>query len=119
MKCEACGTEMVGYSDLMYTSIPPQYKYRCPKCGTISFSSEVPDNPCDANEMETNEGTVKYTKVWKINGKLVVADGVHEAINTYTTWYKERCWGAVEIPRIKEVVLVEDDEPLYGALIRY
>lgn len=30
---------------------------------------------------------ISYTKVWNIDGKLVVAKTLHEAISTYQSWY--------------------------------
>lgn len=38
MKCEKCGTTMVGETDKVYTSDPPMYGYKCPKCGNYQYS---------------------------------------------------------------------------------
>ena len=36
-KCSYCGTKMVADTSEVYTSNPPQYKYRCPKCGNVEY----------------------------------------------------------------------------------
>ena len=41
-KCKYCGSDAVAHTDVVLTSIPPQYNVDCPKCGRIyMFCSEV------------------------------------------------------------------------------
>lgn len=37
MKCKNCGTEMLVDTSVVYTSNPPMYKWKCPKCGCEEF----------------------------------------------------------------------------------
>lgn len=37
MKCKHCNTEMVKDENNIYLSNPPQYKYTCPKCGSVGY----------------------------------------------------------------------------------
>lgn len=41
-KCKYCGSDAIAYTNVILTSIPPQYNVDCPKCGRIyMFCSEV------------------------------------------------------------------------------
>ena len=35
--CEKCGAKAEVDDLLVYTSIPPQYQYKCPKCGEVGY----------------------------------------------------------------------------------
>ena len=41
-KCPKCGATMVRDDEIVYTSLPPQYRYTCPKCGEVEFDTEPP-----------------------------------------------------------------------------
>lgn len=40
MKCKHCNTEMLKDENNIYLSNPPQYKYTCPRCGSIEYGYE-------------------------------------------------------------------------------
>ena len=60
-KCSNCGAKMVADTSQVFTSYPPQYLYRCPKCGNSEYGLCSEDNSFE--ETETNE-TVKDTTNW-------------------------------------------------------
>ena len=35
--CKLCGARAEVDTSLVYTSIPPQYRYTCPKCGSVGY----------------------------------------------------------------------------------
>lgn len=35
--CEKCGALAEVDASLVYTSIPPKYRYTCPKCGSVGY----------------------------------------------------------------------------------
>ena len=39
MICKKCGTKMEMERDKVYTSLPPQYGFKCPKCGAFEYST--------------------------------------------------------------------------------
>ena len=43
--CPRCKERMVRDDSKVYTSMPPQYGYNCPKCGTMEFDTVMYDNP--------------------------------------------------------------------------
>lgn len=43
--CPRCKSRMIRDDSKVYTSIPPQYGYNCPKCGTTEFDIVIYDNP--------------------------------------------------------------------------
>lgn len=43
--CPHCKERMVRDDSKVYTSMPPQYGYNCPKCGTMEFDTVMYDNP--------------------------------------------------------------------------
>ena len=43
--CPRCKERMVRDDSKVYTSMPPQYGYECPKCGEIEFDTTMYDNP--------------------------------------------------------------------------
>lgn len=43
--CPRCKERMVRDDSKVYTSIPPQYGYECPKCGEMEFDTVMYDNP--------------------------------------------------------------------------
>lgn len=42
MNCLKCGCLMGRADNNVYLSMPVKYLYKCPKCGKLEFSSEVP-----------------------------------------------------------------------------
>ena len=42
MKCSDCNCEMEAADNLVYASYPPKYLWKCPKCGKLEFSTEMP-----------------------------------------------------------------------------
>lgn len=42
MKCSDFGSEMEAADNLMYTSYPPKYLWKCHKWGKLEFSTEMP-----------------------------------------------------------------------------
>lgn len=64
-KCPKCGAIMERDESLVLTSIPPKYRYFCPKCGEIEADTYPPTtntlSPYDAVKQElTLEDLVKY-----------------------------------------------------------
>jgi hypothetical protein len=43
--CPHCKSRMIRDDSKVYTSMPPQYGYNCPKCGTMEFDTVMYDNP--------------------------------------------------------------------------
>ena len=43
--CPRCKERMVRDDSKVYTSMPPQYGYECPKCGKMEFDTIMYDNP--------------------------------------------------------------------------
>jgi hypothetical protein len=43
--CPHCKERMVRDDSKVYTSMPPQYGYNCPKCGAMEFDTVMYDNP--------------------------------------------------------------------------
>lgn len=43
--CPHCKSRMIRDDSKVYTSMPPQYGYNCPKCGTMEFDTIWYDNP--------------------------------------------------------------------------
>ena len=43
--CPRCKERMVRDDSKVYTSMPPQYGYKCPKCGEVEFDTVIYDNP--------------------------------------------------------------------------
>lgn len=43
--CPHCKSRMIRDDSKVYTSMPPQYGYNCPKCGTMEFDTIMYDNP--------------------------------------------------------------------------
>lgn len=60
-KCSKCGAKMIADKSQVLTSHPPQYIYKCPKCGNTECGFCSEDDPTE--EAETNE-TVKDTTNW-------------------------------------------------------
>lgn len=60
--CPYCKERMVRDESKVYTSIPPQYEYKCPKCGTMEFDTVMYDNP----EMEEQISADKVEPKFKI-----------------------------------------------------
>lgn len=60
-KCSKCGAKMIADRSQVFTSYPPQYMYRCPKCGNTEYGLCSEDDIDE--ETETNE-TVKDTTNW-------------------------------------------------------
>ena len=40
MICPKCGEKMILDEGKVYTSIPPKYGYKCPKCGNYEYSTK-------------------------------------------------------------------------------
>ena len=51
--CPRCKSRMIRDDSKVYTSMPPQYGYECPKCGEMEFDTVKYDNP----EMEEQKLT--------------------------------------------------------------
>ena len=56
--CPHCKSRMIRDDSKVYTSMPPQYGYNCPKCGTIEFDTTMYDSP----EMEEQKPALRITK---------------------------------------------------------
>jgi len=42
VRCKYCNSEAIAHTDVVLTSIPPQYNVDCPKCGRVyMFCSEI------------------------------------------------------------------------------
>lgn len=60
-KCSKCGAKMIVDISQLFTSYPPQYMYRCTKCGNIEYEFCSEDDSFE--EIETNE-SVKGITNW-------------------------------------------------------
>lgn len=107
--CPRCKERMVRDDSKVYTSMPPQYGYECPKCGEIEFDTTMYDNP----EMEEQKPT-EYDE-YKIIKKHITEDSLSSEVNKRLTecgWYvtdeKPTEWSEDIIRRgIKEVGLTQ------------
>lgn len=43
--CPRCKERMIRDDSMVYTSMPSQYRYECPKCGEMEFDTVMYDNP--------------------------------------------------------------------------
>lgn len=59
MRCPKCGAHMEMDRSQVYTSIPPQYKFRCPNCGNQEFGTADRDydDSIDESEHANDKGT--------------------------------------------------------------
>ena len=54
--CSRCGAQMEIEEGVICTSIPPMYRYRCPKCGAMEF--DVEKYPMPVVDLDKNFGSV-------------------------------------------------------------
>ena len=67
--CPRCKERMIRDDSKVYTSMPPQYSYECPKCGAMEFDTVIYDNPemeeqkeeCSENE-RIRKALINYFK---------------------------------------------------------
>lgn len=53
--CPRCKERMVRDDSMVYTSMPPQYRYECPKCGESECDTVMYDNPEMEEQKPANE----------------------------------------------------------------
>jgi len=70
MICKKCGTKMEMERDKVYTSNPPQYGFKCPKCGAFEFSTtpEYDDEQPGAEYVSPIEKTIE---AWQKMGEYL------------------------------------------------
>jgi predicted nucleic-acid-binding Zn-ribbon protein len=49
-KCSKCGAKMIADRSQVFTSYPPQYMYRCPKCDNTEYGLCSEDYTDEGNE---------------------------------------------------------------------
>ena len=53
--CEKCGEKVYIDTSIVYTSLPPMYRYDCPKCGNVNYIF------CHDAEVEVSE--IEYENI--------------------------------------------------------
>lgn len=64
--CPRCKERMVRDDSMVYTSMPPQYRYECPKCGESECDTVMYDNP----KMEEQKPAEKHDLVAQLKEHL-------------------------------------------------
>jgi hypothetical protein len=57
MKCPKCGTRMEMDRSKVFTSIPPQYRFKCPNCGCLKFCTADRDYDGSDEDNSSNKNT--------------------------------------------------------------
>ena len=77
--CEECGEKVYIDNSIVYTSIPPRYRYDCPKCGNVSYIF------CQDANIEVDGGKDMEIKEFEFDPKSHLFDidvkvkcGIHE-----------------------------------------
>ena len=70
MKCPKCGTHMEMDRSQVYTSLPPQYKFKCPNCGHMNFGTADRDYDDYLEEGEPSNDNRTY--------HIVTMESLHE-----------------------------------------
>ena len=83
MKCEKCGEKMMIDRSQVFTSIPPQYRFKCPNCGHLSFGTA--DMDCESNDNQTINTIKKgFKEILTVDGLRDIIESAHEeAIRRY------------------------------------
>ena len=96
--CPHCKERMVRDDSKVYTSMPPQYGYNCPKCGTIEFDTVMYDNPemeeqKPVNECNTHDPTLDEAKKWNEAYEKGYSLGYENGRNEHqpAEWSEEDC----------------------------
>ena len=79
--CEKCGKKVYIDASVVYTSLPPKYRYDCPKCGNVSYVF------CHDSKIEVDGGRDMEIKEFEFDPKSYLFDvdvkskcGIHEFI---------------------------------------
>ena len=73
--CPRCKERMVRDDSKVYTSMPPQYGYICPKCGTLEFDTVMYDSP-EMEEQKPAQTVDEKEYIRTIKG--IIADFVRD-----------------------------------------
>lgn len=79
--CKKCGEKVYIDTSIVYTSLPPMYQYKCPKCGDVSYIY------CNDTNIEVDKGRDMEIKEFEFDPKSYLFDidvkvkcGIHEFI---------------------------------------
>ena len=79
--CEKCGEKVYIDDSIVYTSLPPKYRYNCSKCGNVGYVF------CHDSKIEVDEGRDMEIKEFEFDPKSHLFDidvkvkcGIHEFI---------------------------------------
>lgn len=72
--CPRCKSRMIRDDSKVYTSMPPQYGYECPKCGEMEFDTVMYDNP----EMEEQKPLTDEEKEYIRTIKSIISDFIRD-----------------------------------------
>lgn len=61
--CPRCKERMIRDDSMVYTSMPPQYRYECPKCGESECDTVMYDSP-ETEEQKPAEWSEEDEKIW-------------------------------------------------------
>lgn len=85
MKCPKCGTHMEMDRSQVYTSLPPQYKFKCPNCGNMEFGTA--DKDYDDSITDNTIFDTKMKPKFKINDKINYNGDNYIIIGIGDNWY--------------------------------
>ncbi len=77
--CPRCKSRMIRDDSKVYTSMPPQYGYECPKCGETEFDTVKYDNP-EMEEQKPAEYPMTPSKCFKL---VEWSNEFEETLNTF------------------------------------
>ena len=103
--CPYCKERMIRDDSKVYTSIPPQYGYNCPKCGAVEFDTVIYDNPeIEEQKQECSEDKRIREDIIALI-KFALNDGSAVSPGSYTT--KEEAIAYLEKLEDKKPVTIE------------
>lgn len=71
--CPHCKSRMIRDDSKVYTSMPPQYGYNCPKCGAMEFDTVMYDNP--EMEEQKEQKPISFNEPYNPDDYEVVIEG--------------------------------------------
>lgn len=69
--CPHCKERMIRDDSKVYTSMPPQYGYNCPKCGAFEFDTVMYDSPAKEEQKPVEWSEEDYKNLARIENLLI------------------------------------------------
>lgn len=89
--CPYCKERMVRDDSKVYTSMPPQYEYNCPKCGTMEFDTVMYDNPEMEEQKPTDKVEPKFEDERMFSGLISIVEGWYNTMSEEEKEYYGDC----------------------------